>query len=290
MKEDKLLNDTLLIMEENGTKEAYYYLKSKLCGISLTGQIYNFLYCLAALNGYKEEALKWMEEAIILNNIWYRPEVFMDEDLKILKENERFRDCMKLSEKRYMAAKKRTDTVLTWKQKNSDFLFVALHGNQDNMINSMEKWEFLNYHYGQVEYIQSKDIDSCDLYRWEDNSQLKTCIEKIPWDSYKERTLCGFSAGCNVILETLLDEDVRCERVILLGPVIPIFEIHREHLIKILGKIEVIIVCGLNDRDCLDMARELNSCLDKSKLILLEGVGHELPGGFSQIIKEAMEN
>ena len=93
-----------------------------------------------------------------------------------------------------------------------------------------------------------------------------------------------------MILETLIDEDVSCERVILLGPWIPIFEIHREHLIKILGKIEVIIVCGLNDRDCLDMARELNSCLDKSRLILIEGVGHELPKDFSQIIKEAMEN
>lgn len=145
MKEEKLLDKTLDILEEQGAENAYKFLVDNKEDIkNPTSQLYNFLYCLAAVSGHKEEALSYMEEAIIDKKMWYRSEVFDDEDLISISDTDRFKKCKELSEKRYLEALKNAHTYFSWKSKTHDNLAVILHGNQQNIDISKESWSFMN--------------------------------------------------------------------------------------------------------------------------------------------------
>jgi len=115
MNEIKLLNDTLELIGDDGTAKAYEYLLSNLGQIdNRSSQVYNFLYCLAATSGKQVEALDWMEEAIMEKGLWFRPEVYEDEDLDSIREDDRFKEYTSLSLARYLEASKTVETEFTW--------------------------------------------------------------------------------------------------------------------------------------------------------------------------------
>jgi len=97
------------------------------------------------------------------------------------------------------------------------------------------------------------------LYRWEDDGeiQLNGVIGKIQWKKYNTRILCGFSAGCNEILKTLLNTDIKCERIILQSPWIPMIDGCLHALLNALSNVSIEIICGENDDDCLPYAKKL---------------------------------
>jgi len=68
-----------------------------------------------------------------------------------------------------------------WIIKNN--LMLILHGNQQNNDISKESWQFIYRNKYQVEYLQSKEIDSYNLFIWEDKGngtiQIKETIELI---------------------------------------------------------------------------------------------------------------
>jgi hypothetical protein len=223
MTENQLLNSTLEILENEGAEQAYTYIVEKKNEVnSYNSQIYNFLYCLAAVCGNREEALSWLEEAIIKNEYWYRPEVFDDSDLESLQGDVRFVNCKFISARRYLEANKTAKTINTWKDVSSPRLLLALHGNQQNIQMCKENWDFMKDYGYQVEYVQSCELDSYDLYRWEDNgsgdSQLHEVIQSMEWNRYQQHILSGFSAGCNVILKALTKYDFKFEQIILQSP------------------------------------------------------------------------
>ena len=286
MNEEKLLNNTLKILDDKGMYLAYDYLKSNLDGCNMTSQIYNYLYCLGALTNDKEGALSWLEEAVYDKNMWYRPEVFLDEDLDNIRCERRFLDCLDICQKRYAYEKKKAITECTYEVKYSDNLFMVLHGNQENMEIAKQKWEYLNYHYGQVEYLQSKDLDSKGIYRWDDTNQVKTTLDKIPWNSFKKRTLCGFSAGCNAIIESIINDGLECDNLILISPWVPCSLERMDEICECLRNKEVLIICGKEDKDCIDNALKLNSYLGNSVGVFMDGIAHEFPSNFNEIIDE----
>ena len=295
MNERQLLNETLEIINEDGTLDAYNFLVTNIQTLdSMSSQVYNFLYCLAATSDKKEEALGWLEEAIFSKKLWYRPEVFEDEDLKSLQDDVRFKTCCKVSEERYLEVYKISKTQCTWINKRSNRLILALHGNQQNNEISKMSWQFLDGDKYQVEYLQSSEIDSYNLFRWEDDGtgpiQLKETIDLIDWNSYEQKILCGFSAGCNVILRAIRDKDISCNKIILQSPWIPIVKDNLNSLIKTLKKndIEVLIICGNDDEDCFSQcktfeANAIEEGLDVSALYI-EGLGHDYPENFNEIV------
>jgi len=212
MREEQLLDKVLEILDESGPNEAYdYILSNKGLEYEHSSQLYNFLYCLSAAIGAKDESLSWIREAIIDKSYWYRPEVFQDGDLDPIRNEIKFLEYKKISDERYYKALKTASTLCTWKEIKYTKLALILHGNQQNMHSDKGYWKFLENKGYQVEYVQSRIIDSYMLFRWEDNeeTQLDVVIGKLPWERYYTRILCGFSAGCNEILKVLLNTDIK---------------------------------------------------------------------------------
>lgn len=249
-------------MDEQGISEAYSYLINKKSVIqTVSSQYYNFLYCLAAMDNKNDEALAWLEEAIIDKELWYRSEVFEGEDLDGIRDLERFKKCFEISERKYKIALEQTKTLFTWKEKERNKLVVALHGNQQNLNDSKEKWDFLRKKEYQVEYIQSSEIDSIHIFRWENEGtgpkQLTDAVKQTPWNDYDKKILCGFSSGCNVILRSILHYDLNCSTIILQSPWIPMIENELEDVVQKLEelKINVFVICGKKDDDCFSLSQ-----------------------------------
>jgi len=284
MREEQLLDKALLILGESGASESYNYLLNNRGLIDRhSSQLYNFLYCLSAVIGAKDESLAWMREAIIDKGYWYRPEVFEDDDLDSIRNEPDFLECRKISDERYREALKTTKTLCSWKEIKSAKLALVLHGNQQNMDSDNEYWKYLENDGYQVEYVQSKTIDSYLLYRWEDDGeiQLDGMIEKLPWKKYDSHVLCGFSSGCNEILKTLLNADIKCEKIVLQSPWIPMIDNNLDSLLNAIINVSIEIYCGSNDEDCLPYAKRLaDEALKRGlncKLQIINGLGHGLP-------------
>jgi len=298
MNENKLLNTTLEILENQGAEQAYNYLLQNHNSVMVSNksQIYNFLYCLAAVNGKKEEALTWLEEAIITNKYWYRPEVFDDSDLDILIGEDSFERCRAISEERYLAAKKTAKTICTWTNKNSNSILLALHGNQQNIQMIKPYWEFMRESGYQVEYLQSCELDSYELYRWEENGtgvyQLNNVCSEIHWSNYDTRILGGFSAGCNVILKAILENKVHCHYIILQSPWIPVINEEMDNILEALKQkeIKVLIICGDCDEDCAPLAEMFHQKTVEKQIhintVWVEGLAHDFPDNFQHIVNE----
>jgi hypothetical protein len=281
MLEDKLLDNTLDILNKNGASAAYTYLLLNKDNVeNLSSQAYNFLYCLSAMLNLKSESLAWIREVIIDKEYWYRPEVFDDEDLLCISDEPEFLKYKSISDERYYKAFEKTNTICTLQEINKNKLVLVLHGNQQNIHSCGDFWLYLEKQGYQVEYVQSKTIDSYMLYRWEDEgeTQLDKVINKLPWDKYDSHTLCGFSAGCNEILKTLLNSTVKCDKVILHSPWIPIVDTKLDELLQALHNINIEIICGENDEDCLPNAKKLaDKVIEqglKCSLNIVKGLGH----------------
>lgn len=298
MNENKLLNTTLEILDKQGAELAYNYLLQNQNSVIVSNksQIYNFLYCLAAVIGKKEEALSWLEKAIIVNKYWYRPEVFDDSDLDILIGEERFERCKSISKERYLTAKKTAKTICTWTNKSSNNILLALHGNQQNIQMSEAYWEFMKKNGYQVEYIQSCELDSYELYRWEDNGngdcQLKNVCSEINWNNYDTRILAGFSSGCNVILKTILENKVSCDYIFLQSPWITIINEELDIILETLKKkeIKILMICGDCDEDCTPLAQRFYEKAIEKKInintIWIKCLSHDFPDDFQDIVNE----
>jgi hypothetical protein len=295
MKENELLNRTLETIKSEGVVTAYNYLVNNLDKINeLSSQVYNYLYCLAATSERKNEALDWLEEAIIKGEMWYRPEVFEDEDLDSIRDDNRYTNCYNISKERYLQSLKTAKPICTWKTKKADNLLLILHGNQQNIEICKESWDSLESGNYQVEYLQSKELDSYQLYRWEEEgegpNQLKEAIDYIDWNNYNNRILCGFSSGCNVILRGISDYDINCDKIILQSPWIPVIEDRLEEVVnKIKEKnIEMLIICGEEDEDCLYQNRLLSRQAQKEgvnvEAIWIKDLGHDYPHQFTDIV------
>jgi len=145
-----------------------------------------------------------------------------------------------------------------------------------------------------VEYLQSHEIDSYQLYRWEDDgdgpSQVKNALHTIDSSQYTSIILAGFSAGCNTILRAIKEEDVVCDKIILQSPWIPMIENELEDLIDVSLKkeIEILMVCGQNDEvslsQCVEFDKSAKEAGLKCRTILVDGLGHEYPNDFRDIV------
>jgi len=299
MNEMQLLNNTIELIGDDGTLEAYNYLVSNISALEvISSQVYNFLYCLAATSEKKEEALDWLEKAVGDNELWYRPEVFEDEDLDTLREEDRFKTYCDLSEERYLNALKDTKTLCTWKNKTHQDIILALHGNQQNNDINKVYWDFLKSDHLQVEYIQSEELDSYQLFRWEDNGlgpdQLHKTLKNIEWDTYEHKILSGFSAGCNTILRTLIEKHVNCDKIIMMAPWMPIVEEQVTEIIETLKTkgIEVLMICGKEDEDCLPQCqlfeKKANELDLEIKTHYIDGLGHDYPENFQELVLRFM--
>lgn len=298
MKENKILDNTLELIDETGTLKAYEYLKTHLIKEEWSSQVYNFLYCLAATSNKPKEAMSWLNEAIIKKGLWYRPEVFEDEDLNSIRDDEKFKEYVQISTSRYNKAKEDATTKFSWRLKSADNLIVVLHGNQQNNTISKAYWHPIRRPDYQIEYLQSKEIDSCGLYRWSDHGdgpdQLVEALKCVSASGYNRIVLVGFSAGCNTILRGILKKNLKVEKLILFSPWIPIVKENGNNILQVLKEkdIELAMIYGTADEDCLPLCTFFKNKARDMKVNLtirsIEGMRHEYPEDLITIIEEVL--
>ena len=230
-KENDIL-ETTLSLAESSYPEAYRYLldayqaNSKAFG----PQTFYFLACLAGGAGMPEQALAWLRSAITDHAWWYRPEVLTDDDLAPLKARPEFLALKSLSDQRYADAVSRSQAMFSWKGKHADSLFLAVHGNTQNGQTARADWEPIlgKNNSWQLEAIQSAEPDGYGTYRWRYDgasyAAVAQAMEAMQSQGYQRIVCGGFSAGCDMLLRSVLFTDARCDTLILQSPWIPMLQ------------------------------------------------------------------
>ncbi len=294
MNEDILFEEIFTILDTKGSAEAYKKMLEGYKNIEdPSSQVYNFLYCLASLNGQKEEAIEWLRVSIEDKGFFYRPEVFEDKDLDSIRNEEKFKRLTSISEKRYMEASNESEIKCSFTNKTKSNIALVLHGNQQNNDISRNYWDGVFCSDIQVEYLQSPHIDSYNRFRWKYDFDYSGIIlpvlESILWKRYNEKILCGFSSGCNTILRLLLNDSVACDKVIFVAPWIPMIDTQSELLVASLKRknIQSLIICGEND-PAIDRVRRLEKLLKHNQVAVqvnyIHGMGHIYPTDLTNLV------
>ena len=287
-RENGILEKTLSIAE-GGYAAAYLFLLEeyeKNPG-DFGPQTLYFLACLAGGDERPELALEWLKRAVLDNGWWYRPEALKDDDLASLQDDPAFLELKSLSDERYSGAVSRSRAVFSWEKKQADQLFLAVHGNTQNGRIAGEDWRPLLDPAWQLETVQSAEPDGFGTYRWsyDRTSYLPVAeaMEKIRGAGY-DRIVCGgFSAGCDMLLRAIAFSPARCDALILQSPWIPMLQEHGEALVNAVRQknIEVKILCGSEDEDCLPMARQFFEATRRAGILveleIQKGNRHQFP-------------
>lgn len=289
MNEDVLLEEVLALAEQDGYEPAYDFLLAQR-GAWKDGehpQIYYFLACLAAGAGRAGTALEWLAEAVEQKGYWYRPEVLDDGDLQPLFGDVRFEALRKASTARYEAARRAGTAQFSWCRRTAGTLVLALHGNGQNAGHARRDWAPLGRVGAQVETLQSAVVDCTGRFRWEyDDENYKQTADAahiVRGAGYERQIWAGFSAGCDMLLRTLLYTGFPCDALALQSPWTPLLETECAAVCRALTEknIAVHLFCGTRDSDCLEMAQTLYNALHSAggrvRLTLQEGLRHQFP-------------
>lgn len=79
-------------------------------------------------------------------------------------------------------------------------------------------------------------------------------------DKFDSIILAGYSAGCNAILECIINYALQVNKVILNAPWIPVLESKAsEDITKLRDKkIETLLICGDKDEDCFPLCQHFD--------------------------------
>jgi len=108
-------------------------------------------------------------------------------------------------------------------------------------------------------------------------------MEKAQREGYEKVVCGGFSAGCDMLLRSVLFAPARCDLLLLQSPWLPVLKDHGEALVKAVRQkgIALKIFCGACDEDCLPMAKRLYEITDReglsAELAVQEGSRHQFP-------------
>ena len=289
-KENDLLEETLSIAETDYA-QAYRFLLAayeKEPG-GFGPQTLYFLACLAGGAGSPNAALGWLRTAITENGWWYRPEVLVDDDLAQLEGSPEFLALKARSDARYADAVSAAKSVFSWNGKTADYLFLAVHGNTQNVQTARADWApiLAGDDRWQLETIQSAEPDGYGTFRWsyDDTSFLPVAnaLDAMQGEGYEKIACGGFSAGCDMLLRAIAFTSARCDLLILQSPWIPVLQAHKAAILQALRQKDIAlrIFCGADDEDCLPLAQELAAAANQAgldaALTVIENCRHQFP-------------
>ena len=112
---------------------------------------------------------------------------------------------------------------------------------------------------------------------------VANAIEKMQNIGYTKIVCGGFSAGCDMLLRSIVFTPARCDILILQSPWISILQDHSEGLVNAFKQknIALRILCGSDDEDCLPMAKQLFEVTTRegihAEIAIQEGNRHQFP-------------
>lgn len=289
-KENDILEEALAIAGD-GYMDAYRFLLGEYekAPAHFGPQALYFLACLAGGAGMPEKALEWTKAAISDHGWWYRPEVLEDDDLAAIRDDAAFVLLKAISDERYRCACEKAQAVFSWERKCAANLLIAVHGNTQNAQTAREDWEPFGREHPdwQIETVQSAEPDGYGTYRWSYEGEsflpVAKAMERVQQEGYRELACGGFSAGCDMLLRAVTFTPVRCDRLILQSPWVPVLQSHAKAVGTALREkdIALVIRCGAEDEDCLPMARALQEAAEATgvpaSLTIQPGCRHQFP-------------
>ena len=292
LKQEADLLEQVLSIAETDYAQAYRFLQDayEKSPAAYGPQTLYFLACLAGGSGLSETALGWLRTAIDDNGWWYHPEVLIDDDLEALNGNPEFLSLKAVSDARYQKARETSKAVFSRNAKTAKNLFLAVHGNTQNADTAREDWTpvLAKNDRWQLETIQSAEPDGCGTYRWSYDMisflPVAGALEAMQAEGYEKIVCGGFSAGCDMLLRAICFTPARCDVLALQSPWIPVLQEHTQALMQALREkhIALRIFCGLEDEDCLPLARQLYAAAQAASLPVMlttqEHTRHQFPG------------
>ncbi len=303
MNEELILDKVLELLKTSGVEKAYTKLIEELENLKKpSSRVYYFLSCLAAVSEKKEEAIEWLRISIEEKGHWSRTEIFEDSDLDSIRDDERFKKLISISNDRYAKALYERRFICTLDSENKNFMqdkntkfALILHGNNQNNEFSKNYWRNVFPKDVEIHYLQSPDLESQNRFSWirgkNYSSDIINILNKTKWNTSNQRIICGFSAGCNVILNLIESNHNICEKVILVAPWIakPTDKL-MENILK--HDTEILIICGEKDSYCIDMVKKLELLIKtkngKINVKYLKNTGHTYPIDLEKIIAKLL--
>ena len=200
--------------------------------------------------------------------------MLIDDDLETLSGNPEFLSLKAVSDARYQKARETSKAVFSRKSKTAANLFLAVHGNTQNADLAREDWApvLAGSARWQLETVQSAEPDGCGTYRWSYDMAsflpVAGALEALQTEGYETMVCGGFSAGCDMLLRAICFTPARCDVLVLQSPWIPVLQEHSDALVRALREkhIALRIFCGLEDEDCLPLARQLYTAAKDANL------------------------
>ncbi len=305
----ELLNQALRLYREGRLAEAYDLVTQN--GELVLGnpaQIFNFRYSIAGKLGDRGLALRLMREAIVDRGYWYGYNYLMeDDDLESLRSSPEFLSLAVTCQEREAEAKRNCRPSLKVMRSerpdaNERKLLMALHGNGDSADLIDGYWlPSLRLGYS-LALPQSSQTTFWDAYTWDDlergRSELSQHISSVRsalGTGAMDMILAGFSGGARLALHSVLMGDVAPSGLMLVAPWLPELDKWADE-IRSLGKkgIRVWILCGDQDRDCLEGSKKLSSMMGSTgacvHLEIVEGLEHDFPIDFEERLTRALKS
>jgi predicted esterase len=163
------------------------------------------------------------------------------------------------------------------------------------MRDSKSKWNTLETNDLQVEYLQSSELDSYQLFRWEKDGsgpdQLASALQNMKYKEYRKIVLGGFSAACNTIARTITEKSISPDLIVFVGPWLPSFDQTTFAILaKKLSESKVLIICGDKDEDCSPHAHALHQALKSANISCqfyqIPDLAHNFPPDFADLVSQ----
>jgi predicted esterase len=210
-----------------------------------------------------------------------------------------------------LRAQKEKETGLKYKvylpkgygEKEKYPLFIAMHGDGDNMNLLMEEWEsgtFLNRGYIVV-YVQSSQVADHQGYSWINDPtiarrDIKTCYKTIKETYYVDEEciiLGGFSGGAIEGIDILMEDVIPVKGLIAICPERKPDSVTIENIKKaVCRKVKVVFMEGEKslpmkyEEEMLNMFREAGL---PCEYYINKGLEHEIPKDLDEKLDEILE-
>lgn len=297
----QLQNQSLALLDEEGPEAALALLKEHAATVehAVPAQLYNFLYCFAALAGREEEAMGLLTEAVFAKGFWYDYDYLMaDEDLTLLRHRPEFTAVAEACRARQQEALAAVRPVLQGAEtlRPGQPFALVLHGDQENAAVTAPYWQAVTDAGCALCLAQSSQVQVTDGYLWDDEDLAAQEIAQH-WQTLTAQggdgILCGFSSGGRAALYAVLEGRVTPKGLILASPWLPELDQWKDKLPLLAEKgVRLALVCGDADPDCFDGTQELFELADDAgvecSFRLCEDVEHAYAPNFPQLLQDAV--
>lgn len=283
---EKNYNDAISLL-----KESKFIFPNKIDRI---GQWLANIHCLQENDS---EAILELNE-VVTKGLWWNPFILTsDDELSSIHHNDKFLEIVKKCEILYEDSKQKAVATHTFVgNSEAKTMITALHWRGFNATDFSEqvatselKEKYL------FSFIQSSQLLSYDCYTWDEYEISKgDILHNQMTSSGKNQILFGASQGADTAIKLCLDENSMFNHAVALVPTFNDLNFLEDLLLKNEdNELKLTIITGDKDpfyQNVLTAISVFEKHNIQCEFITIEGMGHQLPPNFNELLSEIVEN